>query len=38
VNDVRAMQAMLSQHFGFEDFTILIDTGEGGDAPARGSF
>lgn len=33
VNDVRAMHAMLSEHFGFDDFTILIDTDPNSEQP-----
>jgi hypothetical protein len=33
VNDVRAMHSMLSDHFGFDDFTILIDTDPGSEQP-----
>lgn len=33
MNDVRAMHAMLSEHFGFDDFTILIDTDPNSEQP-----
>jgi hypothetical protein len=33
VNDVRAMHAMLSEHFGFDEFTILIDTDPSSEQP-----
>lgn len=33
VNDVRAMHSMLSDHFGFEEFTILIDTDPSSEQP-----
>lgn len=33
VNDVRAMHSMLSDHFGFEEFTVLIDTDPSSEQP-----
>lgn len=33
VNDVRAMHSMLTDHFGFDDFTILIDTDPSSEQP-----
>lgn len=33
MNDVRAMHKMLADHFGFEEFTILVDTDPSGEQP-----